>query len=42
MYVEEEVRVIRAHVEEQVEERGEHGDAEIHDCEERHHLESAP
>lgn len=42
VYVEEQVRVVRAHVKEQVEERREHGDTEVDDREERHHLDGAP
>jgi len=42
VYIEEQEGVARAHVEKQVEERGEHGDAEINEGEERHHLDGAP
>lgn len=42
VYAEEHIRVAGAHVEKQVEERREHGDAEVDDGEERHHLEGAP
>lgn len=42
VYIEEQVRVAGAHVEKQVEERREHGHAEVDDGEERHHLHCAP
>lgn len=42
MYVEEQVRIAGAHVQKQIEERREHGNAEVDDGEERHHLEGAP
>lgn len=42
MYVEEQVRIVGAHVKKQVEERRKYGDAEVDDGEERHHLHGAP
>jgi len=42
VYVEEQVRIVGAHVEKQVEERREHGDTEVDNGKKRHHLEGAP
>lgn len=42
MYVEKQVRVVGAHVEKQVEERREYGDAEVDDGKERHHFHGSP
>lgn len=40
--VKEQIRIVGTHIEEQVEERREHGDAKVDDGKEGHHLESAP